>query len=47
MKKSYQLPAMRVVKLQHRRHILAGSELYSVQKYNDGGSETVKDDSDW
>ena len=47
MKKSYQQPAMRVVKLQHRRHILAGSELYSVQKYNDGGSETVKDDSDW
>ena len=36
MKKDYQTPTMKVVKLQHQCHILAGSQVESVgvQNYN-------------
>ena len=43
MKRRYQQPAIREVKLQPQVHVL----VYSVNNYTDGGSEDVKDDSDW
>lgn len=47
MKKNYQQPATRVIQLQHRHHVLAGSE-YSVREFKSAAnSETVSDDGDW
>ena len=46
MKKIYQQPAIREVKIQRRQHLLAGSP-YNINDYKDGGEETVKDDGDW
>ena len=46
MKKNYQQPATRVIQLQHRHHVLAGSE-YSVREFKNVSSETVSDDGDW
>ena len=37
MKKNYQKPAMRVVQLQHRCQILAGSEVHSL-----GGNSNMR-----
>ena len=34
MKKNYMKPTMRVVKMQHRQHILAGSGLRGVKSVN-------------
>ena len=35
-KKGYQKPTMKVVKLQHHAHLLAGSGLNDPNDYNDG-----------
>ena len=45
-KKDYIQPTMRVVKLQHRSHILAGSPLQSVHSsgLNSGSSEELQYD---
>ena len=43
MKKRYQQPAMRVVKIQPHAHVLG----YSVNEYTRGGEETAKDDGGW
>ena len=43
MKKDYQRPAIHEVKIQPHHHILS----YSVKEYDNGGEETIKDDSDW
>lgn len=46
MKKRYQQPAMREVKIQHPKSLLVDSN-YSVNNYNNGGEETVSSDGDW
>ena len=44
IKKAYQKPTTKVVKLQHQTHILAGS-IQTLQGPNT--SETGSEDSDW
>ena len=46
MKRRYQQPAMREVKLQHQKSLLIDSN-YTVNDYKGGGSEDVKDDYGW
>lgn len=46
MKKRYQQPAMCEVKIQHQQSLLVDSN-YTVNGYNNGGSETVTSDGGW
>jgi hypothetical protein len=46
MKKRYQQPAIREVKIQQQQCLLVGSN-YSVNNYNNGGEETVSSDGGW
>jgi hypothetical protein len=39
-KKDYQKPTMKVVKLQHRSHIMAGSEVFQAQRRSYGTART-------
>ena len=41
MKKKYQCPTMCVVIIQHKQHILVGSDIYKVNNYDDEGEEIV------
>jgi hypothetical protein len=43
MKKNYMKPTMRVVKMQHRQHILAGSGLRGVKSVNNSENINWKD----
>ena len=46
MKRRYQQPAMREIKIQHQKSLLVDSN-YSVNNYNNGGEETVSSDGGW
>ena len=41
MKKKYQCPTMCVVIIQHKQHILVGSDTYRVNDYEDVDEEIV------
>jgi hypothetical protein len=44
MKKNYMKPTMRVVKMQHRQHILTGSGFRGVKGVSNSENITWKDD---
>lgn len=43
MKKNYMKPTMRVVKMQHRQHILTGSDPFGAQDVSNSEEITWKD----